>query len=160
MKIHTTKIHGRADKSQCFKGRLADQAVISVLTYRCESWFLTQDVMKKLNGCNSQMLARITGRGVHNEANSTTSSFDVVKHIRVRRLRWLGEILRGDRNRLLFHAMETQYSMKTEGNMFMDVPHRENFADLLPIAEDKTYWRSLESIIPSHLRETTVYTER
>ena len=42
--------------------------------------------MHKLNGCNSQMLSRITGNDICTEARSTTSSFDVVKHIRVRRL--------------------------------------------------------------------------
>ena len=69
------------------KVRLYTAAVVSLLTYGCESWFLTEEVMRKLNVCNSQMLSRITGNDVRTEARSTTSSFDVVKHIRVRRLR-------------------------------------------------------------------------
>ena len=69
------------------KLRLYRASVVSLLTYGCESWNLTQDVMRKLNGCNSQMLARITGNEVWYEARSATSSCDLVKHIRVRRLR-------------------------------------------------------------------------
>ena len=76
-------------------------AAVSLLTYECESWNLTKDTMGKLNGCNSQMLAQITGRSVRGEAKSSTSSFDIVKNIRVRRLRWLGQILRGEQDRYL-----------------------------------------------------------
>ena len=115
--------------------------------------------MRKLNGCNSRMLARITGRSVRDEARSATASYDVVKHIRTRRLRWLGEILRGDQNRLLFHAMRAQHRMKSAGSMLMDAPQVDNFDDLIPLANDKVFWRSLESSIPSHLRERSVYTE-
>ena len=88
------------DLGPWLKIRLYVAAVVSLLTYGCESWNLTKDTMRKLNGCNSQMLARITGRNVREEARSTTSSFDIVKNIRVRRLRWLGQILRGDQDRL------------------------------------------------------------
>ena len=50
-------------------------------------WNLSQEVMRKLNGCNSLMIVRITDRSVHEEERSETASFDVVKTIRVRRLR-------------------------------------------------------------------------
>ena len=106
----------------CLKIRLYSAAVVSLLTYGCESWNLTQKVMRKLNGCNSQMLARITGRSVREEARSTTASFDLVKTIRIRRLRWLGQILRGDQTRLLFHTVVYQFHNKSSGNLFMDVP--------------------------------------
>ena len=69
------------------KIRLYVVAVVSLLTYGCESWNLTDDVMCKLNGANSLMLSRITGNDVRTEARASTSSFDIVKHIRVRRLR-------------------------------------------------------------------------
>ena len=100
--------------------------------------------MRKLNGCNSQMLARITGNTVHSEARSTTSSFDLVKHVRVRLLRWLGEILRGNTgdpntDRLLFKAVKTQYTMNCPGNLFMDVPSHENFNELIHFTRDKSF---------------------
>ena len=138
------------------KIRLYRSAVVLLLTYGCESWNLTQEVMRKLNGCNSQMLARITGRSVREEVRSTTTSFDLVKKIRVRRLRWLGQILRGDQTRLLFHTVVYQFHNKSSGNLFMDAPSHDNLDELIVLASDKTYWKSLESSIPSHLRGITV----
>ena len=41
-----------------------------------------------------------------------------------------------------------------------NIAHHKNFVDLLPLVEDREYWRSLELLISSNLRETTVYTER
>ena len=70
-------------------------SVVSLLTYGCESWNLTEAVMRKLNGANRQMLSRITGNDVRDESRSSTTNFDIVKHIRLRRLRWMGQILRG-----------------------------------------------------------------
>ena len=141
------------------KIRLYTAAVVSLLTYGCESWNLTDVVMRKLNGCNSQMLSRITGNDVRMEARSTTSSFDVVKRIRVRRLRWLGQILRGNQGRLLFKAMEAQHAMQSPGNLFMDAPPHVDFQDLVNQSYDKNFWKSTEAFIPSHLRGVTIYTE-
>ena len=114
--------------------------------------------MRKLNGCNSQMLSRVTGNDVRTEARPTTSSFDVVKHIRVRCLRWLGQILRGNQGRLLYKAMEAQYSMRNPGNLFMDAPPHTDLQDLVNQSYDKVFWKSLEVSIPSHLRGVTIYT--
>ena len=91
------------------KVRLYVVIVVSLLTltYRCESRNLTEEVMCKLNGCNSQMLSRITGNDVRTESRSATSIFDIVKHIRVYRLRWLDQIIIGNQQgRLLFKTME------------------------------------------------------
>ena len=146
------------DLGPWLKIRLYIAAVVSLLTYGCESWNLTEDVMCKLNGCNSRMLVRITERDVQSEARSVTSSFDLVKNIRVRRLRWLGQILRGDQSRLLFQAVEQQHLMQDPGNLFMDTPNHVSLVDLIALANDKTYWKSLETFIPSHLRGVTMYT--
>ena len=61
-------------------------------------------------------------------------------------------------HRLLFHAMNSQYqySMDITGNMFIDVPHYSNFEELVSLANDKVFWKSLESTIPSHLRKNTI----
>ena len=92
------------------------------------------------------------------EARSATSSFDIVKHIRVRRLRWLGQILRDNQGRLLFKALETQFTIRNPGNLFMDAPPHVDLQDLVNQSYDKTYWKSLESSIPSHLRGVMIYT--
>ena len=145
------------DLGPWLKIRLYSAAVVSLLTYGCESWNLTQKVMRKLNGCNSQMLARITGHSVREEARSATASFDLVKTIRIRRLRWLGQILRGDQTRLLFHTVVYQFHNKSSGNLLMDAPPHNSLDELIVLTSDKTYWKSLESSIPSHLRGITVY---
>ena len=103
------------------------------------------------------MLARITENEVCYEARSTTSSFDVVKLVRIRRLRWLGQILRGDQNRFLFKAIETKLTMDIPVNLLMDAPANTSLEDLVTLAQDKGFWTSLEASIPSHLRGVTMY---
>ena len=63
------------------KIRLYRASICSLLTYGCESWTLTDKVMRKLNNINSLMLSSITGRTVQEEARSITSSFDLVRLI-------------------------------------------------------------------------------
>ena len=98
------------------KIRLYNALVCSLLTYGCESWTFTDRVMRKLNHANSLMLSTITGRSVQEEASSTTASFDLVRHIRVRRFRWVGEILRMNQDRLLFKAITYQHENGTGGH--------------------------------------------
>ena len=66
--------------------------------------------MTKLNGANSKMLARIMGTSIREEARSTTAHFDLVKDVRVRRLKWAGGILHMDENRLIHKEIEAQVS--------------------------------------------------
>ena len=129
------------------------------MAYNCESWNLTEDVMRKLNYYNSQMLSRITGNDVLMKARSTTYSFDVVKHIRVRRLCWLGQILRGNQDRLIFKVMEAHHVIQRPVNLFLDPPSHVDFQDLVNQSYDKNFWKYTEASIPSHLRGVTIYTE-
>ena len=46
------------------KLRLYEAAVCSILTYGCETWILSEQVLRRLNGVNSRMVARITGHHV------------------------------------------------------------------------------------------------
>ena len=105
------------------KLRLYKVAVCSLMTYGCEAWTLSEKVMRKLNGANSQMLSRITGQTVRQEARSCTTSYNILKHIRVMRLNYLGLILRGNPNSLTFDAVHQQFQMGTPGNLLMDTPH-------------------------------------
>ena len=134
------------------KIRLYRVSVCSLLTYGCESWTLTDKVMRKLNNINSLMLSSITGRTVQEEARSITSSFDLVRHIRVRRFRWLGEILRMHPDRLIFKSIVFQYEKGYGGSLTMDVPQHSDLTHLIQLARDKTFWKSCEANIPSHLQ--------
>ena len=108
------------------KIRLYTVAVCSLMTWGCESWTLTDKVMRRINGGNrnSQMLSRITGNDVRHEARSCTTSFDILKHIRTMRLKWFGTILRQERggNRMLLRSVEMQSIMNQPGNLLSDAP--------------------------------------
>ncbi len=69
----------------------------------------------------------------------------------------MGQISRGDQTRLLFNTVVYQFQNYSAGNLFMDAPPCDNLDELIVLTSDKTYWKSLESSIPSHLRGITVY---
>ena len=139
------------------KLRLYIVAVCSLLTYGCESWALTEKVMRKINGANSRMLARVTGNNVRQEARACTTSYDIIKHIRAMRLKWLQQILCGDPNRMVFKAVEMQSHLNTEGSILMDAPYHTNMQELVSLAKDKRQGlleRTHSSIKPKSMRNS------
>ena len=131
------------DLSITIKLRLYQAAVCSILTHGCESWSLTPAVMKKLNGANSKMLARFTGKSIPQEARRATCSFDLVRSIRVRRFKWLGHILRAGPSRLIYQAVEEQRRLALPGNILMDAPPHSGLMDLASQARDRQAWRAM-----------------
>ena len=91
--------------------------------------------MRKINGANSRMLAPVTGNSVRQEARACTTSYDIIKHIRVMSLRWLQQILCGDPNRMVFKAVEMQPRMNMEGTggILMDAPNHANMQELVAL---------------------------
>ena len=132
------------------KLRLYVAAVCSVLTYGCETWDLNMATMRRLNNANSKMLARITGRSIPTEARPATTSYNLVRNIRIRRYKWVGMILRSDKDRLIFNALKVQHEMGSPGNLLMDVPPFVSFDDLTDLAADKAGWNSRISGIKTH----------
>ena len=124
--------------------RLYIAAVGSLMTYGAETWDLNAKTRRKLNGANSLMLASFTGKSIREEARPESTSYNLVHHIRVRRFRWLGHILREGQGRLVYEAVKLQRENGKEGNLLMDAPPHQSLYHLQLIAEDKTYWRSLE----------------
>ena len=55
------------------KIRLYIASVCSLLTYGCESWTLTNKVIRILNGSNSQMLSSVTDGSVRDEVRYNTT---------------------------------------------------------------------------------------
>ena len=98
------------------KLRLYITAVVSVMTYGCESWFLTPKVMTQLNGVNMNMLTHIMGTDtiIMSERRSPTTHFHQVKDVRDRRLKWAGEILHMDSDRILHKTIESQLTMDVQ----------------------------------------------
>ena len=99
--------------------------------------------MCKLNGANSTMLSHITGNGIRVEARTATSNYNLLRQIRRRRFKSLGQILRSDNNRLLHHMIQVQHVNHTAGDLFMDTPRHQDINDLIQQVNDKSYWKSL-----------------
>ena len=132
--------------SPALKLRLYEAAVCSIMTYGCETWVLTDKVIRKINGANSRMVARITGHSIASEARPVTSSFNLVRKIRQRRLRWLGHLLRAGEQRLTYQALQEQFHLqKRAGNLFMDAPPFHDLQQLAELAKDRCTWRSRAS---------------
>ena len=133
------------------KLRLYEAAVCSILTYGCETWTLCPKMIQRLNGVNSTILARITNKPIQQEARALTTSLNLVRKIRVRRLKWLGHILRAGPQSLMFCALKAQSEMGHQGNLLMDAPTHTSIEDLVPLAMDRGSWRS------SRLESTNSY---
>ena len=125
------------------KLRLYQVAVCSILSYGSETWNLNPVTMKMLNGANSRMLARFTGKTIPQEARKVSCSFDLVRQIRIRRFKWLGHILRAGPSRLTYQAVEEQRRLGSPGNILMDAPPHLDLAHLATMAQDRQSWRAL-----------------
>ena len=125
------------------KLRLYEAAVCSLLTYGCETWDLDTVTMRRINGANSVMLARITGNPIPTEARPLTTSFNLLKKIRERRLRWVGHIIRAGPESIMYQTLVTQHVMGHTGNLLTDAPPHNSIEDLRPLANDRCRWKAL-----------------
>ena len=125
------------------KLRMHQVAVVSLLTFGCETWDLSPAAQRRLNNTNSIMLARFTGKTIPQEARPATTSFNLVRSIRTRRLKWLGQILRTGPRSYQFQALKVQLEMDNPGNLLMDAPPYDNIEDLIPLAQDNKTWKDL-----------------
>ena len=74
-----------------------------------------------------------------------TTSFDLTREIRRRRLCWLGHILRMGPERLVRAAVVEQFAMGGGGSMLMDAPVELGISGMTALAEadEKQAWRDL-----------------
>ena len=120
--------------------RLYKAAVCSVLTYGAEAWRINPDVAKAINGANSQMLSIITGKTPHQEVSIKWRTFDLVRWIRARRLKWLGQILRLGPERLIKQAVYEMFMAPQAGDLLMDAPDTKgSWRQLCTYACDEEY---------------------
>ena len=124
------------------KIRLYIAAVTSLLSYGAETWSLSQKALLAINGANSVMLARITGRHYDTEAHVSTTTFNLCTgiSIRKRRFKWLGEILRCDRSRLIYQVLVAQSADRTPGDLLMDAPPHTSLEELRLLSRNKDVW--------------------
>ena len=104
------------------KLRLYEASVCSLLTFGCETWTLDRQTLALINGVNSRMLSRFTGKSIPAEARPVTCSLNLIHKIRQRRLRWVGHILRQGPGHITYTALEAQSLRNRQGNLLMDAP--------------------------------------
>ena len=122
------------------KMRLYVAGVCSVMVYGAETWLLTKEVTRLINGANSQMVAVITNNTPKEEATESTRTFDLIASIRAKRLKWLGLILRMDEGRMLKSAVKLMYDNRKEGDLLMDVPTASSWEGLCNMAKNEKEW--------------------
>ena len=86
------------------------------------------------------MLSHITGRSRHAEASATTTTFNLVKWIRARRLKWAEHILRVEDKRLIKKALHHIFDHPQTGDILMDT-HATDWKQLQQQASDRDAWR-------------------
>ena len=126
------------------KLQLYDSAVISVLVYGCEAWWLVEAMMRTLNGWNPRCLHLMTGRFYREEA--VEPSMALVDLVRSRRLRWLGHVIRAEESYLLKKVVVGYFKEKVEGgypagSILMESPHHRTAEELLALAQDREAWK-------------------
>ena len=95
------------------KIRLFKAAVIAALAHGSEAWWLTEAAVVRVRGWAARCLARVTGREVREECLGPT--VDVVGNLRVRRLRWLGHLLRHNDASLLKRVVLMEHTQQLGG---------------------------------------------
>ena len=130
------------------KLRLYAASVCSVLTFGCETWNLDKETLKFLDGANSRMLSRFTCKTIPQEARPATTSFNLIRKIRQRRLRWVGHILRSGPSRIIYKDLVTQRNLNHEGNLLTDVPPHVSMRSLSEMDMDRAAWSEYVNDIP------------
>ena len=136
------------------KMRLYMAGICSVMVYGAEAWVLTAEVRRILNGANSKMVAAITKKTIKEEATEETRTYDLVASIRANRLRWLGNILRMDDERLLKKAAQQMFGQRKEGDLLMDAPAANTWQELCKMASDEKEWGAKVRAIKDTVRLT------
>ena len=134
-------IWGNKDLHVNLRMRLYKSSVCSIMTYGSEAWRITPEVSAALNGANSSMVSKITGKSIREEA-SEGKTFDLVKWIRARKLQWLGHILRMGKERKVKQAIFVMFRSPQQGDMLMDAPATDSWYELCAYALDREYWRA------------------
>lgn len=123
------------------KLRLYEAAVCSMLVHESEAWVLSEGLCKSLRHWNARCLSIITGREVRLE--TVAPSFDLIRHVKGRRLKWVGCILRLDDTRMLHRLVVRQQVPHPEGSLLADTPRHSSMLELKRKAENRKAWNRM-----------------
>ena len=153
---NSRKLHTR------LKLRLYIAGVCSVMACGSETWTLTPAVQKLLNGANSSMAAKITGKTIREEVTEATRTYDLLASIRATRLRWLGQILRMGEDRLIKKAVKTLFKNRKYGDILTDTPISASWSDLCKMVADEKGWQDRVRAIKDtvHIKTTSTKSKK
>ena len=142
--------------------------ILPVVFYGCETWSLTLREERKLRVFKNMVLRRIFGlrrdelkgewRRLHNEElNDFYSSPNIVRVIKLRRIRWAGHVARIGEERVVYRFLVE----KPEGRRSLGRPRRRwvdnirmnlqevgcGYMDWIRLAHDRDRWRTLVSAV-------------
>jgi hypothetical protein len=126
--------------SMDLKMRIYESNVLFNVVWGSEGWLITETIEKKLNECSSRCLSLITGTIAREEASPRTQSMYLPRIIRVRRMVWLGHLLRGvegclERRVMMRYAeLVRQKIVKELDDTLMDAPAHSNKDQLIGLA--------------------------
>ena len=93
-----------------------------MLVYGCECWDLTVKAATALRAWNARRLTMITGREIREEY--LTPAFNLLNSARARRLKWAGQLLRGEESflprRVALAELSRTRGKGTPGGIFQD----------------------------------------
>ena len=120
-----------------------------MLCHGFQSWLLNRKNKAFLRNWNAKCLAAITGRSVYEETCEPT--FNLIDHLRARRIRWVGHVLRLDSARPVKQAIMTMEPPYTPGSILDDAPPHSTLEELCELAQNKEDWRTNATAISPEL---------
>ena len=110
---HLFNIWDNKQLSRKCKLQLYQSGVCSILAHGHEAWKLTSKHMAMLKGWNARCLSLITRNEIRDECREP--AMDLVLHLRKRRLRWVGHLLREEEGFLARRALAELFRLKVGG---------------------------------------------
>jgi len=154
--------------SKNLKIKIYRTVILPVVLYGCETWSLTLREERKLRVFENRVLRRIFGprreevtgewRRLHNEElNDFYSSSNIVRVMKLRRMRWAGHVARMGKERGVYRVLVG----KPEGRRPLGRPRHiwaDNirtdlqevgcvYMDWIGLAQDRDRWQTLVSVV-------------
>ena len=151
-----SNIWGSAKLSTRLKLKIYRALAVAVLTHGCESWELTDTIRRALNGWNARNLVHLTGNDYRAESIPSTTAFDLVGAIRVRRLNYLASLLQENKeSHLTFQVLQTcgpwAGNNSRPSQLWMGVDYN-SWADLVTRARGIEGWREMIRVKFPHIK--------